>query len=134
MTLKELIESCPTITALTVTVRNDGRFVHEYRFGREARLGLSEDENHLKLFPTDVDPENLNKHDDDPTGYFAVKMDRIPKELLKMTVDWWTPSHVYMRRDEVFLRVTVKHMGEKLPEEKKESEVDGQMSIEEWMT
>jgi hypothetical protein len=33
MTLKDLIETCPQITALEIEIRDNGDFVHRYRLG-----------------------------------------------------------------------------------------------------
>lgn len=153
MTLKDLIENCMLLTALEVEIRDNGKFVHMYRFGYSARLYPSEAGAYQqKHFPTDIDTTPINYHDDNPSGGWGVKTKVIPKQLLDMTVNYWRPGTVFRRRDtsEVKLVVTLDQEGQDLQEPKKtgktakkaaraagttETSIDDgtQMSIDDWL-
>ena len=153
MTLKDLIENCYLLTALEVEIRDNGKFVHRYRFGRSVCLYPSEaDAYQQKHFPTDIDTTPINYHDDNPSGGWGVKTRVIPKQLLDMTVDYWRPATVFRRRDpnEVKLVVTLDQEGQDLQKPKKPGKAakkaaraagatdmsidDGtQMSIDDWL-
>lgn len=153
MTLRDLIETCPQITALEIEIRDNGAFVHRYRLGYGAeytKYEKSESCNFgsymLKKFPTDVNPEPINIWDEDRTGPWGVKLKAIPKQLLDMRVSYWRPAWLYRKRDdnEVKLAVTLDPEGKSLPKPKKAAPAAGdhgkdgndieQITIDEWLT
>jgi hypothetical protein len=124
MTLKDLIETCPQITALEIEIRDNGAFVHRYRIGYGAEYTKYELEGNgylLKKHPTDVDPAPINIWDEDRTGPWGVKLKAIPKQLLDLRVSHWRPAWLFRKRDdnEIKLFITLDPEGKSLPEPKK---------------
>ena len=138
MTLKDLIEACPQITALEIEIRDNGAFVHRYRLGYGAeytKYELQDNGYLLKKHPTDVDPAPINIWDEDRTGPWGVKLKAIPKQLLDLRVSYWRPTWLFCKRDdnEIKLAVTLDPEGKSLPKPKKAAPAAGdpyQMSIE----
>lgn len=140
MTLKDLIETCPFITALEIEIRDNGVFIQRYRLGYGACFSKYEDAYQLRQFPTECDPTPINYYDDDRTGPWGVKTKAIPKQLLDMQVDYWRPTYLFEKRSdsEIKLVVTLYPEGKSLPKPKKAKAAPAagdpaQMSIEEWM-
>ena len=124
MTLKDLIETCPFLTALEIEIRDNGVFIQRYRLGYGAeytKYELTDNGYMLKQFPTEVDPTPINYYDDDRTGPWGVKTKAIPKQLLDMQVDYWRPAWIFEKRSdsEIKLNVTLCPAGKSLPKPKK---------------
>lgn len=97
MTVEELISLNPNIGDVVVEVRDDGRLVWEYRFGKKVgdvkphHFGGENTEIRKKMT---FSPKPINAKD---TGkeYYQILVDRIPEKVRKLEVEMFSSHKAY---------------------------------------
>lgn len=153
MTIRELAEGNCRILDIEVTIRNNGKFEHEYRFGGGAQYypgdharfhGHQKPEDYIDVCKKEINAYDVGFGKD----YMQMKLNEIPKRyqhVLDMEVEHWNLTGAYrslssywseIKKLEVTVDIAKCEQSIQAPKErvneKQSNDLEGQMQIEDF--